>query len=57
MTGTNYLLLLPTLLTISFIFISVDWFLHSRQLKDRDLNIIQETEDYGETLRKKNYYN
>lgn len=53
MTGTSYLLLLPTLLTISFIFISVDWFLHSRQLKGRDLNIIQETEDYGETLRKK----
>lgn len=32
-TGQSYLTLLPTLLVISLLFMSVDWYLHSKQLK------------------------
>lgn len=34
LTGASYLTLLPTLFVISTLFISIDWFLHKRQLKD-----------------------
>ncbi|MBM7837285.1 hypothetical protein JOC54_000516 [Alkalihalobacillus xiaoxiensis] len=39
LTGTNYLLLFPTLLTISILFISFDWVLHHFQLKKIAVNM------------------
>ncbi|MFB4213935.1 hypothetical protein ACE1TH_18735 [Shouchella sp. JSM 1781072] len=53
MTGTNYLLLFPTLFTISVLFISLDWFIHNRQLKHVDLKAAVEVAHNPVQLRKK----
>ncbi|GAF20793.1 hypothetical protein JCM19047_450 [Bacillus sp. JCM 19047] len=53
MTGTSYLLLFPTLLAISILFISLDWFIHNRQLQHIDLKAAVEGTHNPAQLRKK----
>ncbi|MFS0785911.1 hypothetical protein ABC345_05925 [Shouchella sp. 1P09AA] len=53
MTGTSYLLLFPTLFAISVLFISLDWFIHNRQLKQVDLKAAVEVTHNPVQLRKK----
>lgn len=53
LTGTNYLLLFPTLFTISFIFIAFDWLLHHFQLKQVAIDMPLETNINSKFLYRK----
>lgn len=47
-TGQNFLTLLPTLLVISILFMSVDWYLHSRRYKGINIDALEAGEGNGQ---------
>ncbi|QQK81715.1 hypothetical protein HUG20_18545 [Salicibibacter cibi] len=47
-TGQSYLTLLPTLLVISMLFMSVDWYLHSKRYKGVHIEALEAGEGVGQ---------
>ncbi|GAK12075.1 hypothetical protein [Geomicrobium sp. JCM 19039] len=53
MTGQSYLTLLPTLFTISLIFVAIDWWIHNRKLRGVELQTTIESPEDIHSLYKK----